>query len=217
VWRSLAAVLFQQPCPCCGRLSRQPLCPSCERRLRTWELRDRRSYWRGSVPLLPWGSYRQDLKRAIATLKYHAHPELGTLFGEWLAVAWLESQVSHNLPLQVVPIPLHADKLKARGFNQAEIIAASFCRALELPLVPHALVRQRATQSMFQLTVAERVANLEQAFALGRGLRKQCWVLLCDDIYTTGTTARAAADTLRAAGHRVLGIVTVAVALPEPH
>lgn len=217
MWRSLATLLFQQPCPCCGRPSRQLLCATCERRLRVWELRERRPYWQGSVPLLPWGSYCHDLKRAIATLKYNACPELGTLFGEWLAVAWHENPPTRALPLQVVPIPLHIDKYKARGFNQAEVIAASFCRALELPLIPNGLVRQRPTQSMFQLSRAERLLNLKQAFAVGKGLQRQRWVLLCDDIYTTGATAHAAADTLKAAGYRVLGIVTVAVTLPDPH
>ncbi len=215
MWRSLAAVLFQQPCPCCGHLSRQLVCPTCERRLRAWELRQRHPYWHEPVPLFPWGCYRQDLKRAIATLKYDAHPELGTLFGQWLALAWQKEHGSNAPPLQVVPIPLHRDKLKARGFNQAALIAAGFCRALELPLIPNALVRQRPTQSMFQLTVAERQANINQAFALGQGLRKDRWVLLCDDIYTTGTTARAAAATLATAGQRVLGIITVAIAIPE--
>lgn|GEM_PF-4940589 len=191
------------------------MCATCERRLRAWELRQRQSYWQPPLPLFPWGIYRHDLKRAIATLKYNGHPELGTLLGEWLAMAWHTGQLGRGRSLQVVPIPLHRDKLKARGFNQAEVIAASFCRTLELPLIPNGLVRQCPTQSMFQLTVAQRQANLKQAFALGQGLRQQRWVLLCDDIYTTGTTARAAASTLAAAGYRVLGIVTVAIALPE--
>ncbi len=183
--------------------------------MRQWELRQRHVYWQGQVPLFPWGIYRQDLKRAIATLKYNGRPELGNVLGEWLALAWHTSQIVDALPLQVVPIPLHTDKLKARGFNQAEIIAASFCRALELPLISHGLVRQRATQSMFQLTAAQRQANIQQAFTVGRGLKPQRWILLCDDIYTTGATARAAAETLQAAGYRVLGMISVAVTLPE--
>lgn len=178
-------------------------------------MHQRQRYWRGGVPLFPWGYYQQDLKRAIATMKYNNHPELGSLFGQWLALSWFESRIAQRLPLQIVPIPLHRDKLQTRGFNQAALIAEGFCRALELPLAPQGLVRQRATQSMFQLSVTERQANLKDAFRVGEGLQRQRWLLLCDDIYTTGTTARSAARVLRDAGYKVLGIITVAVGLPD--
>ncbi|BCX12986.1 MAG: hypothetical protein KatS3mg067_1924 [Thermosynechococcus sp.] len=178
-------------------------------------MRQRQRYWRGSLPLFPWGYYQQDLKRAIATMKYNNQPELGALFGQWLALSWLESRIVERLPLQIVPVPLHRDKLKSRGFNQAALIAEGFCRALELPLAPAGLIRQRPTQSMFHLSLTERQANLENAFCLGHGLERQRWLLLCDDIYTTGTTARSAATVLRKAGYKVLGIITVAVALPD--
>lgn len=148
-------------------------------------------------------------------MKYNNHPELAALFGQWLALRWFEAKVARHLPLQVVPIPLHRDKWKSRGFNQAALIAEGFCRALELPLASAGLIRQRATQSMFQLSVTERQANLENAFRLGQGLQRQRWLLLCDDIYTTGTTARTAAAVLRNAGYRVLGIITVAVGRPD--
>ncbi|QEQ01905.1 ComF family protein [Thermosynechococcus sp. CL-1] len=215
MWRSLTSFLGQQPCSCCGRASPQTICRDCERRLRSWEVRQRQRYWRGSLPLFPWGYYQQDLKRAIATMKYNNHPELAALFGQWLALSWLEAKIAQRLPLQIVPIPLHRDKLQSRGFNQAALIAEGFCRALELPLAPVGLIRQRATQSMFQLSLTERQANLDNAFRLGRGLQRQRWLLLCDDIYTTGTTARTAAAVLRGAGYKVLGIITVAVALPD--
>ncbi len=94
-------------------------------------------------------------------------------------------------------------------------ITQGFCRALELPFAPQGLIRQRATQSMFQLSLRERQANLENAFRLGKGLQRERWLLLCDDIYTTGTTARCAARVLRDAGYKVLGIITVAVGLPD--
>ncbi|MFN4279797.1 ComF family protein [Thermosynechococcus sp.] len=215
MWRSLASLLFQQPCPCCGRKTSQVICGDCQRRLRSWEVRQRQRYWRGSLPLFPWGYYQQDLKRAIATMKYNNHPELGDLFGQWLARSWLEAKMAQHLPLQVVPIPLHREKLKRRGFNQAARIAEGFCRALEVPFAPEGLIRQRPTQSMFQLSLTERQANLENAFRLGQGLQRQRWLLLCDDIYTTGTTACSAAGVLREAGYKVLGIITVAVGIPD--
>lgn len=215
MWRSLISFVWQQPCPCCGRVSPKTICRDCERRLKAWEVQQRQRYWQGSLPLFPWGYYQQDLKRAIATMKYNNHPELGNLFGQWLARSWLEAKMAQHLPLQIVPIPLHRDKLQSRGFNQAVRIAQGFCRALELPFAPQGLIRQRATQSMFQLSLRERQANLENAFHLGKGLQRERWLLLCDDIYTTGTTAQTAAAVLREAGYKVLGIITVAVVTPD--
>jgi len=112
---------------------------------------------------------------------------------------------------------MHARKRQQRGFDQAELLARSFCRQSGLPLQAAGLRRAKATAPQFGLRRSERVRNLQGAFALGARWHRRPPpgpILLIDDIYTTGTTARAAAECLQAAGIRPCGIAAVAIAPP---
>lgn len=170
-------------------------------------------FWQEEIPVWVWGEYAGMLKRAIAALKYESNPQIAKLMGRWLAEVWLRSQESSLDKLTVVPIPLHAEKLKKRGFNQAELLAASFCEVTGLPLKRHGLERIKNTKALFDLSLKQRQLELQDAIALGPDFRSrlpQRSVLLIDDIYTTGTTARSATVTLQKAGVNVYGLVAIA-------
>jgi ComF family protein len=168
------------------------------------------------IPVFAWGYYRGTLKRAIAALKYDKHRRLARPLGVALAEAWMT--IVQPLPQQkkslaVVPIPLHASKQQERGFNQAEQLGRSFCQRTGLPLQPHGLIRCRATEAQFSLSPQERQQNLCEAFEIGTLFRQRSrstTVLLLDDIYTTGATARAAVQVLRQHHIPVYGIVALA-------
>ncbi len=164
--------------------------------------------------MFSWGVYGGALKRAIAALKYDNQPQLARPLGQWLAQAWLNARVSGS-QLTVVPIPLHCGKQQQRGYNQAALLARSFCEITRLPLQSQGLERRHPTKAQFGLSILEREQNLATAFSLGRDFSRQHPahpVLLLDDIYTTGATANAALKTLRCSKIRVAGIVTVAFA-----
>jgi ComF family protein len=113
----------------------------------------------------------------------------------------------------VVPIPLHPTKLQQRGYNQAELIAQSFCEITGYKQQLFGLERVQATEAQFGLSAQEREQNLADAFAIGKSFHKQLPtspVLLLDDIYTTGSTVSSAAQTLRRQGIRVYGVVAIA-------
>jgi predicted amidophosphoribosyltransferase len=73
--------------------------------------------WQYPMPVFVWGAYSGTLKRAIAAIKYENHPELARPLGHWLGDAWRNGKGAAGGNLTVVPIPLHAAKLKKRGFN----------------------------------------------------------------------------------------------------
>jgi len=106
----------------------------------------------------------------------------------------------------VTPVPLHAVRLRERGYDQAALLADSLARALGAPFVPGLLVRIRATREQSRLSAAGRRANLAGAFAVPRpeAVRGRS-VLLVDDVLTTGSTLDAAGGALRAAGAETLG------------
>ncbi len=211
-FQGFLSLLFQPNCPLCERPAKKILCLYCQRKLESQRIEQPQQFWRGDLPLLVWGNYGGLLKSAIASLKYNNHPEIAQPLGYELGKAWLKSSLSTQ-KLTVIPIPMYSQKQKERGFNQAELIGQSFCQYTGLKLQPQGLIRIRETKAQFGLGGAEREQNLQNAFRVGKSLqnrRNQSPILLIDDIYTTGATARNAASVLRKQGISVLGIVAVA-------
>lgn len=242
----LVDLALQSPCPLCQRRAIAVFCLDCTRQLQHYRidpLIDQTviNPWlnnglvcqeegespisaasRGLVSwpalsLFAWGFYQGALKRSLTTLKYNHQPQIAQPLGEWLGQSWLGSPQARR-DLLVVPIPLHDSKRRARGFNQAELLAEAFCEVTGLPLSRNGLVRSRQTQAQFQLSAAEREANLSAAFEVGRSLPSQTRrraVLLLDDIYTTGATVRAAVAALRDQQIPVYGVAAVAMSAQQ--
>ncbi|NER99735.1 MAG: ComF family protein [Symploca sp. SIO1B1] len=207
--------LFLKPnCPLCDRPADIELCEYCQRQLKRCQLNQPSYLWQGQLPVFVWGNYGGVLKRALAALKYEDQPQLARPMGHWLGEAWLKSPAAKRAKkLTAIPIPLHSTKLKQRGFNQAELIAQSFCEFTGYKQQPQGLERVRATEAQFGLSGEERAQNLTDAFILGKNLRQRpptSPVLLVDDIYTTGATVKSAAKILHQQGISVYGVVAIA-------
>lgn len=211
---SLLSLFLQSNCPLCDRPAEAEVCQYCHRQLQRCQIENPTELWGGNLPVLVWGNYGGTLKRAIATLKYNNHPQLARPLGFWLGEVWLKSAMAQGRQkLTVVPIPLHRSKQQKRGFNQAALIAQSFCQFTGYSYKPYGLERVRETQAQFSLSRQERVDNLSEAFVLGKSFRRHAPVspvLLVDDIYTTGATVKSATQTLQGQGIEVYGVVAIA-------
>jgi len=111
----------------------------------------------------------------------------------------------------VVPVPLHGQKQRDRGYNQAALLAAALASRLDRPQAGDVLVRTRDTPTQTKLHAEQRRKNVRGAFAV----RAPEWVrgrtvLLIDDVMTTGATLSEAAATLKRAGARRVWTATVA-------
>lgn len=116
-------------------------------------------------------------------------------------------------PCMVVPVPLHADRLRERGFNQSLLIARELSRIISMPLVYDKLKRTRDTGQQVGLKAVERKKNVSGAFTLvGPGSFKGKKVLLVDDVITTGATLNECSKVLKRAGAEVVAL-TVARAV----
>jgi ComF family protein len=163
------------------------------------------------------GAYAGTLRTLLHLLKYDGMQPIAKRLGVLLASRILATA---DLPasLLVVPVPLHDAKRRQRGFNQAELLARAALTAmrrsrprLRLTLAAGALRRQRSTESQAALSPHQRRANLRAAFFVPRPERVSGrHVLLIDDMYTTGSTARACASVLHRAGAESVWVATVA-------
>ncbi len=210
--QGLLNLFLEDRCPLCDRSTKSEFCLDCTRQLQKCQLARPNKLEQQQMPVFVWGNYHGTLKRAISALKYDNQPDLARPLGLWLAEAWLTSPCAIAQAV-VVPIPLHPNRQKQRGYNQAALIAESFCNSTGLKLRSLGLIRKKDTEAQFSLSPSQREQNLNRAFELGGEFcrhRPINPVLLVDDIYTTGVTARFAAQTLQQAGIAVAGVVAIA-------
>jgi ComF family protein len=208
LWQPLLNFFLKPNCPLCDRSAIHTFCVYCARQLQADELAQS---WQSDVDILAWGNYGGTLKRAITQCKYHHQPAIGFYLGDLLGKSWL-AQVPQTPNQRVIPIPLHPDRQRQRGFNQAELIAQGFCARTKIPL-DKSLLRVKATDAQFQLNPEDRQQNLTDAFQLRpRHQLRERSVILIDDIYTTGATITTASQALQQAGVSTIQVAVTAIA-----
>jgi ComF family protein len=157
---------------------------------------------------LEWcAPYTGTVRRALHELKYAGEQRLAAPLGGAIARRWARAGAGGDL---IVPVPVHRDRLRHRGYDQALLLASVAARDLRLPLAP-LLERARATTAQFDLDRSARATNVEDAFRLrSRRVLDGRWIVLVDDVVTTGATLAACAVPLIAAGALAVSAITVA-------
>jgi ComF family protein len=143
---------------------------------------------------------------AIHRLKYQRQIIYAKFLAQLLAASPAREGIAETDLL--VPVPLHPRRLRWRGFNQALLLARAFP---DIPLGRDILVRRRPTRPQLKLSPEERRTNVKGAFLVSDPVvvaGKS--VLLLDDVYTTGATAKECARALCQAGAGRVEVLTVA-------
>lgn len=148
-----------------------------------------------------WG--RVNIERAIAllfykkggktskilhALKYHDTPEIAEFLGRYYGT-FLKEFIKENNIEAVVAIPLHKNKLRMRGYNQSEKLAAGLAETLGIENLSDHLIRTKFTETQTKKSRLERSENVNKVFEVNDvKMFENKHVLLIDDVITTGAT-----------------------------
>ena len=173
-------------------------------------------FW-GKVPIYRATSYfffqkGSSFQKLLHILKYQGNKEIGELMGKYAAIDLMESPDFTSIDL-IIPVPLHPQKLKSRGYNQSEWIGKGISLILKKPQDTSTLLRVRENTSQTKKSVFERFENTEGIFELSdRNVLEGKHVLLIDDVLTTGSTLEACVRALLETNGIKISIFTLAVA-----
>lgn len=211
----LVDLLLPPHCPGCGREG-DLICDTCIGPLY------RRSTEPAGAPLglpvqmpagivqLEWcAAFSGPVRAAIHALKYGGERRLHEPLARALADRWGRAAAGGDF---LTPIPVHPQRRRERGFDQAEDLARSMAEVLGMPLMA-SLERRQRTEAMHGLGLDARAHNVAQAFAVlpeSRASVRGSWPVLVDDIVTTGATIAGCAMALSAAGALAVSAVAVA-------
>jgi ComF family protein len=212
---ALLDLLLPPSCPGCG-IEGVLLCRTCRRPLER-RLDEPPGAPVGLAVLLPPGlvqlewcaSFSGPTRAALHALKYDGEQRLAKPLGELLAARWRRAGAGGDL---LVPVPIHPDRHRERGFNQAALLALAAGKALRLPVI-EPLARGQATDAQYGLGRRARQANVGRAFvatAPGGAAIRGRWIVLVDDVTTTGATLSGCAAALLEAGALAVSGLTVA-------
>ena len=149
------------------------------------------------------------VRTSLHDLKYAGERRLALVLGEAIAERWRHAGAGGDV---LVPVPIHRDRERQRGYDQASLLAQAAGMMLGLP-VATCLERTRATTAQFELDRRHRAANVARAFRVRPGAAGDIagrWAVLVDDVATTGSTLGACGRALLDAGAIAVSAITVA-------
>lgn len=150
------------------------------------------------------------IKEAVYRFKYAGRREYAEFFGKQTAEV-LGGKIKEWKPDMIVPVPLHKDREKKRGYNQAALLGKELSKQLNIPMREEVIYRNRATVPQKELKGNERKNNLKNAFKIGQYDVKLKTIIVVDDIYTTGTTMDEMARCLKGAGAKKVYCISLAI------
>ncbi len=159
-------------------------------------------------------AYQSPLKEAIGLLKYRGKTQLAPSLARLIAQT---TPAPTNVDA-ILAVPLHPDRLRAREFNQALLLAYHLGKQWNLPVLTDVLRRTKPTPPQTSLTRRERLKNLRKCFAVATPSAIEGKnMLVVDDVFTTGTTVNECAKALRKAGAQAVYVQTLARMVAHEH
>lgn len=185
IFSALLDLIYRKKCYFCGKSEYSvKMCPDCYDELDFSDIQVNRVI--DGVNIYTCGIYDKNLQKLIRGLKYHKQKELAFYLAKFMYEYFLKLGIEKQF--QVVPVPLHKNRIKKRKYNHMEIVAEEFCRLSGFIPNYELITRVKDTKPQYKLSRKERMKNLEKAFSVNKEKCLALPVLLIDDICTTGAT-----------------------------
>lgn len=209
LWTDFLWLLYPLRCAACERdlvEGEKAICTHCRYRLPRTHFHHfpgnvvERHFW-GKIPLVAAAacfhfSKGERVQRMIHHLKYKQRPDVGVEVGTWYGRDLLQVPAFASIDL-IIPVPLHPEKLRLRGYNQAACFAEGLGIGMGKTVLPDGLLKVVATSTQTRKHRFDRFRNVEHVFQAAdpAGLTGR-HILLVDDVITTGSTLVSCAETL---------------------
>lgn len=149
-----------------------------------------------------------EICKSVYRFKYSGRQEYAEYYGRVIAENYGDEFKEWGVEA-LVPVPIHRNRMKKRGYNQAEVLAGAISKHTGIPLKKKLIVREKDTKPLKLLNPEERQNNLKKAFKLAENDVKLKKIMVVDDIYTTGSTIDTVAQELQENGVRSVYFVTL--------
>lgn len=160
------------------------MCPDCYNELSFADTNVNRII--DGVNIYTCGVYEKNLQKLIRGLKYHKQKELAFYLAKFMYEYFQKLNIKGSF--QVVPVPLHKNRIKKRKYNHMELVSEEFCRLSGFTPNHELIKRVKDTKPQYKLSRQERMKNLSGAFEVNKEKHLPLPILLIDDICTTGST-----------------------------
>lgn len=225
--KGLGQLFFPHVCASCQRnmaKNEEIICTVCEWKLPYTKFHQieentiEKRFW-GRVPIERASSFLffekgSNTQKLISLLKYQNRQDVGTKLGKLYAQQLLNDNATILNIDAIVPIPLHIEKQKKRGYNQSDSIAFAMGEVLKVPVLTHSVVRIKNNITQTGKSRKDRWDNVEKIFEVKQPEKlKGKHILLIDDVVTTGATIEACAAEILEIPNTKVSIVTLACAL----
>ena len=214
-------ILYPATCPGCGQVyasGESMLCLNCQLDMPLFKNEQVVEHILGGrIPVKEAAIYLKFYsggltQRLLHQVKYKGNRALGEYLGEQFILTTDNAEKFSKVDL-IVPIPLHVEKLKLRGYNQSEIIAAGMAKVLGKPVDNSSVIRIARSATQTRKSREERWLNVDGIFECRGNAIKGKHVLLVDDVITTGATMEACALAILDSGAAAVSFAVLATAM----
>lgn len=204
-------LIYPKTCGICKRISKQNICPKCKYNLKKHEIariqKCNDKYFEEMAYIF---KYEGIIRERIIEYKFFEAGYLYKTFAEIIIKNKKISDFIKNYDI-IIPVPVHKNRKKQRGYNQTELIARKIGTELKIDMQKNILIKIQNTKPQSTLNKENRKKNAKDAYkAQNENKIYGKNILLLDDIYTTGSTANECSKILRLAGANKIGVLTIA-------